>query len=153
MGAAYAPRRIAYLDLWAVEDVRLKAYGITLDGDSALDPELVVAARDGVAATVPAAAAAEGEDTGLGFVVVHVGTEGVWLLMHWWAHDDICCQRLGHAKAGSTQFRSVSDRPLMACVWELVVIDHERRSWVRHMLSDEADPNAYLADRLPDGLY
>jgi hypothetical protein len=39
--------------------------------------------------------------------------------------------------------------PAIACVWELAVLDHERRAWVRHVLARPHGPDAgaYLRDR------
>jgi hypothetical protein len=34
----------------------------------------------------------------------------------------------------------------MACSFELVVTDHERRAWARHVLGGRPDVEAYLAD-------
>jgi hypothetical protein len=38
----------------------------------------------------------------------------------------------------------------IACVWELLAIDHERRSWVAHVLQRPSDPDlaGYLASTL-----
>lgn len=153
MAAAYEPRQFTFLGLWTAGDVALKAYGITVAGAAPISQQVLDAAREVVAGTLPAEAAAEGESLDLGFVVLHAGTAGNWLLMHWWAHEDICCQRLAHAPSGSARFQSVDERPLMACVWELVAIGHENRAFVRHLLTEAPDRAAYLADLLPDGLY
>lgn len=72
--------------------------------------------------------------------------------MDWWAHTDICCQRLAHAPEGSLQFGQV-ERPLHACVWESVVLGFERDAWVATMLTQHPDPEAYLQARLPDGAH
>ena len=38
------------------------------------------------------------------------------------------------------------DRPLMACVWELALIDHERRAYMRSVMARSGDAEAYFAD-------
>lgn len=98
----------------------------------------------------------EGDHYDLGFAVVHAGEQGVWLLMHWWAHADICCQRMVSARLESAPVMSdfsPVERPFHACVWEAVVINHEYRAWVGSMLTADPDPDRYLRDVLPDGLH
>jgi hypothetical protein len=38
-------------------------------------------------------------------------------------------------------------------VWELIVIDFERRAWISRALGSKPDVGKYLAERLPDGTY
>jgi hypothetical protein len=45
------------------------------------------------------------------------------------------------------------ERPLLACVWETVVISAERNAWVETMLATAPQPSLYLDTRLPDGGY
>jgi len=119
----------------------VKAYEITAGADP-VDAEIWQAA-------LRAADAALSDVPGLspGFVVLHLGTDGVWLLVHWW-NDDICNQRLLTASLEDpTVFRHAA-ADLMACVWELHVIDHERRAWARHVLGGDGGAHAYLADTL-----
>lgn len=151
----YAKRRFARLGLWTIGDFQLKAYGITahVERESDIIPtDLVRAARDHTI-RIEAEARTEGGHFNLGFVVVHEGLVGTWLLMDWWAHDDIRCQLLSLAQhSAAPRFESVS-RPLAACVWEALPIAHESHAWVKHMLSDKPDREAYLSDWMPDGLH
>ncbi len=149
--APYRPRRFRQLGMWTAGPLRLKAYGITSShGRPGPGQELQRAAVHHLH-RLPPIAKAEGHH-GLGFVVLHEGEQGTWLLMDWWAHTDICCQRLSHAEKGSTEFVPV-DRPLLACVWESVILSFERNAWVSTMLTASPDPQAYLDTRLPDGAY
>jgi len=47
-------------------------------------------------------------------------------------------------------FQQVPPDGPAACAWELLAIDHERRSWVAHALERPADPDlaGYLAATL-----
>ncbi|MEM9385586.1 MAG: hypothetical protein AAGA68_11040 [Pseudomonadota bacterium] len=90
---------------------------------------------------------------GLGYLIVHIGAQRVWLLLHWWHGEDIVLAHLASAPLGSGQFRSERGQPFHACVWEHVVIHHEREVWVRHMLTTQPDPTGYLEDQLADGDY
>jgi len=142
--AAYVPRPMAPGDLWQIDGFRLKTYAIGLPGAAPPGDPLRAAARREAEARLPQAALAEGEAHGLGFVILHEGAQGVWLLMHWWAHREICCGRLSRADPGSADFAAVDHRPLVACVWEMRVLDRgdaDRRAVARAL------PRRYPAGR------
>lgn len=90
---------------------------------------------------------------GLGYLIVHFGAQRVWLLLHWWHGEDIVLAHLASAPLEGGRFQSEDGQPFHACVWEHVVIHHERDAWVRHMLASPPDPAGYLEDRLADGDY
>ncbi len=117
---------------------QVKAYEITATDDpvDAAVWRAALAAADGALAEVPG--------TTPGFIVLHLGEDSVWLLVHWWV-DDICCQRLLTASMAEPQVFRHAPADLMACVWELHVIDHERRAWARNVLGGEGGLPAYLA--------
>ncbi len=152
---SYRPRPFGYLGLWQDGDWAFKAYGIhhrqSEAGEPLIDPAVSKAAQRMVHGLLPQAA--EGDHYGMGYVVLHQGTAGNWLLMQWWAHTDIRCQILARSEPASPERFEVVTRPLMACVWELVVIDFERRAWVETALTGSANRGAYLDRIMPDGLY
>lgn len=150
-GTTYVEREFRAAGLWTIPGLRLKAYAIGT-GDP-VSPATLDAARSWSEAVLPDAAATEGGSSGLGYAIVHAGSLGTWLLAQWWAHGDICCQRMALAPPGTRAFASVGERPLHACVWEQVVIGHERDAWVRRMMKAAPDAEGYLADRLADGSY
>lgn len=153
MADAYAPRRFTPLPAWDAAGLRLKPYAIRAADAPAPPPDLMAAARRSAEAGLAAAAPMEGGAEGFGHVVLHEGEAGTWLLLCWWAHGDICCERLLRAEPGGTDFVSVADRPLMACVWEMQVLAHENAAWMRHMMREPPDPEGWEADRLPEGLH
>lgn len=89
----------------------------------------------------------------LGFCIVHMGQDAVWLLVDWWVPGGIVCQRMLSAPLARPDFFTAVNAPALACVWELVVTAHERNAWVSHMMIARPDPQAYLMDILPRGLY
>lgn len=122
----------------------VKAYEIT-GSDDPVDEQIWAAA---LAAAHGALADAPG--TSPGFVILHLGEDSVGLLVHWWA-GDVCCQRVLTASlAAPGTFRHAPAGP-MACVWELHVIDHERRAWARNVLGGEGGHPAYLANSVRVG--
>lgn len=121
---------------------RLKRYEITVDG-AAVDPDVIAAA----ARILDASARAE-DVRAVGFAVLHVGLDAVWLLSAHW-RDDILHQTMHSAPLDSpTELVPVTTGGPVGCVWELAVHAHERDAWIRHGLEPEAGPDldAYLAD-------
>lgn len=153
MSLKYQKRGFYRLGDWDVAAHRIKLYGMSEADSARIDDATVDSAREFTSAALPEAAAREGDSSGLGFAMIHRGEMGTWLLVHWWAHEDIGCQIMALAAPGTSAFKSVADRPLHACVWEQVVIGHERDAWVEHMMRTRPDEDAYLADRLRDGRY
>ena len=151
VSAPYCKREFRRLDRWELAGHRLKVYGISVPGRADRLAELLGAARGYAERSLPLAAKDAGSSSGLGYAILHVGDPGTWLLVHWWAHQNIVCQRLALASHDAADFQSMDDRPFHACVWEQVVIQRERDSWVRHMMSKEPDTDRYLEDWLPDG--
>lgn len=154
----YVPRDILGLGVWTVGPLRLKAYGITWRGDgpnevnATFAPTLVDAARSHVVKRLPGEAEAEGHQ-GLGFAVLHEDPLDIWLLMDWWAHGDMGCQLLSRCRVGGDAAFEAVHKPYFACVWEMVVINHERNAWVDTILTERPNPEAYLDRWLPPGRY
>ncbi|GAA1228574.1 hypothetical protein GCM10009676_08760 [Prauserella halophila] len=136
---SFALRRTDFHGLRDVGGRHLKVYTISADGNPT--GEALLESAVGIASTVLPDAPAPG---GCGFVIVHRGEDSTWLLVHWW-DGDILCQRLFRGGEGG---EFVPAQPeLFACVWELHVIDHERRSWAVHVLGT-GDVDGYLGDTL-----
>ena len=152
----YVARRMGSLGSWNTPGFRIKVYGIRVDcrlDDALLPDDLIAAARD-QAALALTEARQQGGHYGFAYVVLHAGEEANWLLVDWWQEGGIVCQRLFSAPRHATVIAFEPAPPdLLACVWELVVIQHERDAWVRAMLTTSPDPARYLDDRLPAGLY
>jgi len=65
----------------------------------------------------------------------------------------ICCEALSRATREKPEMFEAYTGPAMACVWELVVIDFERRAWIEHTMKNEGSVEDYMAAHLPAGLY
>ncbi len=150
----YKPRTFAPLDLWRIGDFTVKPYWISADVTAARpDPALTDAARASVGST-SGTVADLGHHHSLGFAVLHHGEAGIWLLFYWWAFDSVFCTLRWHAEGQPPwRFSPVEERRINACVWEGIVVEHERQAWVRTMLAPDPDAGAYLADRLAAGQY
>jgi hypothetical protein len=142
--AAYQPRRTQSLGVVERAGWAVKIIGITASGDLPGDTEVEAAARS-VLELLPQPARTA-KRPGAAFLIVHRGTEALWAIVGWWELD-LLYQRMFRADPGTVTFRRVPPDGPTACVWELLAIDHERRSWVAHVLERPAAPDlaGYLA--------
>jgi hypothetical protein len=91
-------------------------------------------------------------DHSVGFMILHYGNQGDYLLVSQWYDADMLKHWVRGAVVdpeGGTTFAPLAQRDLMACVWELEVIKFERDAWVNTVLTrgrlDQAALDAYLA--------
>ena len=135
---SYEPRRIAFLG----RKGRIKHYGIAL-GQGDARPALTEATRQAAADAIPDGAA--------GFTIAHDAATAALAIVYWWANEN---------EVHSLYFAAPYDDPGalepvqgtgMACVWELEVIDFERRAWLHDVLED-GDVEAYLERALEHAL-
>jgi hypothetical protein len=113
---------------WSVEGWRFKVYVISR-ADPVVIPEAAEGrARELVAESVPELAESGGY--GAGFVILHRGDVGMWLLVHWWLPGGLLAELLWGAPLSEPAALAPYDRPSMANVWELAIIDFERRAWI-----------------------
>lgn len=139
----YQPRAVSNLGVWHIGDIRLKVYGIAADGQELTDG-IVRKAQGFARRELPALMAAVGEDDGLGFVIIHPGDLGVSVLLHWWIQGSVLCQHIERTLWGAETPMDTATRPVIACVWELGLIDAEQRIWRDTMMVPQPDANAYL---------
>jgi len=134
---------VSSLGVWEIGHMRLKVYGITADGqkltDGIVSKAQVFAQRD----LLPLVTA-EGEDDGLGFVIIHPGELGVSILLHWWIQGSVLCQHIERTLWGADTPMDTTSRPVIACVWELGLIHAEQRAWRDTMMVPEPNVDAYL---------
>lgn len=145
----YEKRRVRCIDLWDIDDWRLKVYGITYAG-SAPRADLVEAARMQASEAYPTPAITENR-YGRGFVGVHDGRGADFLFYCWWENEN----ELGHRvfagpKSSLPELPEQNGAQIRACTWDVTVIAHERDAWVRHVLANPLGPDldAYLEDQL-----
>jgi hypothetical protein len=134
-GVSYEPRHISFLEL----EGRLKHYGIGLRREPR--PELVEATRRAAAGTVP--------DGAVGFTISHDAATAGLALVQWWANDNEIHKRVFASPLDDPGALAPADGTGMACVWELEVIDFERRAWLEDVLKG-GDVRRYLERNLGD---
>jgi len=140
----YRPREARFHGPVATGGGQIKLSLISCDGVDAIPRDLI----DAAIAMIGGAEAPAHE--GAGFAILHRGEEANWLLLHWWIAGGIATHTLWRAeKQGPPAFHPAAPG-LMACVWELAVIDFERRAWIETGMAGEPIAD-YVARELPAG--
>jgi hypothetical protein len=132
----YRTRPIRFLRL----EGAVKVYGIAADAELPR-PELV----DAAVAALPNVLAGDGP----GFLIVHDAADHCFALVNWWANENEVHQRILTAPLDDPTVLRPLETPAIGCVWELEVVDFERRAWLAHVLARAAGPDlaGYLAAR------
>ena len=132
----YSPRKIRVLD----RDGRVKHYGISRNGPVPRR-ELTAATRRAAAEAIPKGA--------FGFTIAHDAATAGLGLVYWWANENEIHQRVFVAPLDDPGALEPADGTGMACVWELEVIDFERRAWHGDVLRG-GDTELYMARALDE---
>jgi hypothetical protein len=135
---AHEPRHIAFLG----RDGAVKHYGIAVGRETPRE-RLAAATRRLGAALLPAGAA--------GFTIAHDAATAALAIVYWWANENELHARHFWAPIEDPGALVPLQDPGLACVWELEVIDFERRAWLHDVLEDE-DLDAYLDRSLAGAL-
>lgn len=150
-GYRYEPRPIRFLGVrttpagWNVKNYAIMAVG---HGDT-LPKVGVEAAWQALTAALPVHSAHDSH--GVAVLTMHLGLQGFWVLIDWWAYGDVLMHR--HLRAPVDDVTNLQDAAADGfgpCVWELAVQAHERRAWLQHVLANPQGPDlgAYLKDGL-----
>ena len=143
----YAPRSAWFDGIIECGPAAIKLSVISVDS---MPPaaRIFAAARDVIAAEGPALEATP--YVGAGFAILHRGEEANWLLLLWWTEGGTATRKLWRGDLDDGGRFMAVDPLYMACVWELGVIDFERRAWMETAMSGRPVSD-YLALTLPRG--
>ncbi len=142
----YSPRSVSNLENWDVGPLKLKVYSIRAK-EQFLTDQMVEDAYNFAKSDVPSRVAVAGDDNGLGFAIIHPGDVGISILIHWWIQGSVLCQHIRRTLWGADAPMDTDARPVVACVWELGLINAEQVIWRDTMMSHAPDPMAYLDTR------
>lgn len=158
--ASYSPRQVRFERIerraeWSLKVYRMSAGKIS-DGPSAaavlhagVETALAHLLSPRRRAHVGGIEWGEVPEHGVGFVQIHEGRDGVYTVLDVWFGEAMLRHAVWIASlAAPTEFQSAEATGLGVCVWELAVLEHERRAWLRHVLTPEGrgDIEGYLAD-------
>ena len=143
LGDAYRPRPLRFIRRQDLGDWRLKVYGIAMPGKSPR-PELVEATLARAEKVLPEI----GPDRpGIGFVIAHDAAAIGIALIYWWAAANELHQRVFTSPIEKPTALEPVPHPAAGCVWELGIIDFERRAWIEDVLKN-GDIELYLSREL-----
>ena len=134
-------RSIRFIRREDADGWRLKVYGIGTHAPDAR-PEFVAATLDAAREALP-------DEGGTGFVIAHDANGAGLSLVYWWANENEIHGRFFASPLDDPGAYEAIENPGLACVWELEVLDFERRAWLQDVLIDD-DVDAYLERRAPD---
>ncbi len=148
--APYRPRHVRFVRRDDLDGWQLKLYGIALNGKEP-DPAFVEATRDLAASVLPQPPEA-GDRYAVAFATAHDATSVYIALIYWWQSENELHQRIYVSpKEDPISFTQVANQPA-GCVWELAIVDFERRAWIEDVLANPGGPDLerYLERRLDE---
>ncbi len=146
----YKPRHVRFVRRDEVAGWQLKLYGIAVNGREPR-PELLEATRDLAASVLPQPPVAD-DRYGIAFATAHDARAVGIALVYWWQSENELHQRIHVSpKDDPSAFIQVENQPA-GCVWELAIVDFERRAWIEDVLANPNGPDLerYLARRLDE---
>jgi hypothetical protein len=146
--APYRPRHVRFVRREEVAGWQLKLYGIALNGKEP-DAAFVEATRDLAASILPQPPATD-DRYGVAIATAHDAASVYIALVYWWQSENELHQRIYVSpKQEPIAFAQVENQPT-GCVWELAIVDFERRAWIEDVLAnpDGPDLERYLERRV-----
>lgn len=142
---AYIPRRVRSLGLLLIDDWRVKVHALSAVPGTEPDPAAGDGAYKAAVEALPRPGMSGGR-YGVGFVIAHRTPANYSYVVGWWSYG--CLLSTAAYSAPFSEPADIARCPSRqaGCVWELAVIDHERRAWTRTMLRTRArgGVDAYL---------
>lgn len=140
----YQPRKISYSGVEKSGDWHVKVYTIsnkdtftahnTLKRTIELLPEWL---KEKEHTPLP--------DYKVAFLIVHEAREGVWILLNCWVGGEMI-ETLTYfsSKDKPEQIAPSPHTNALVCVWELEVMIHERKAWIKDVLMQASNPQFEL---------
>src|SRR5579862_148550 len=135
----YRPRHLRFIRRQDLGEWRMKVYAITTFGRTARS-ELVKPAISLAARTLPHPAISD-DRPGIGFVIAHDAASVCFGLIYWWQSANELHQRCFMSPLADPGNFQPLQNPGAGCVWELGIIDFERRAWLEDVLANPAGPD------------
>ena len=144
----YQPRALKNdTGIWEAHGHSFKVYGIVVD-DNGISQEILENARAFLHNDWFNNISSLEESDHLGFIIIHRGELGVSALINWWIQGSVLCQRVRRWSSGSSIPVDMSGKNVVACVWELGLINAEQLIWRDCMMSGSYQPDTYLQTRV-----
>ena len=144
---AYHPRLGQFVSDVRFGGWRLKLYGLAAP-DKGVGSELLARTRELAERSLPDGDAAHGA----AFAIAHDARFPI-SLVYWWQATNELHQRIYVGEPGGLPDSSPVELTPAGCVWELAIVEFERRAWIEDVIGNAAGPDVerYLGRRF-DGL-
>jgi hypothetical protein len=148
LAGPHRTRPIRFLRSERVGDWRLKIYTIATHGQ-APRLEFVDETMRRAPEAFPIPACADNRH-GIGFVIAHDAATACIALYYWWQSFNELHHRIFIGPKHDPRAMAQSAIQAAGCVWELEVIDFERRAWLADVLANPGGPDVerYLSRRV-----
>jgi hypothetical protein len=139
LAGPHRTRPIRFLRAERVGDWRLKIYTIATHGQT-VRPEFLAETLRRAPSVFPTPAHG-GDRHGIGFVIAHDAVTAAIAIYYWWQGFNELHQR-AHVgpRHDPAAMAPITHQPA-GCVWELEVVDFERRAWLADVLANPEGPD------------
>ena len=146
----YLGREIAFKEIIQVEDWQIKVYTISKEPNFKFS-DFYPAVKERLPQWLTMENSFDASNGKIGFLIVHEGTEGIFSIINWWVGRNMLNTHIfitPYDQLGV--FKKISGDGLSPCIWEMEVINHERKAWVKYVLEQQDLPDfkEYLQNQL-----
>ncbi len=144
----YKPRKVSFTGITEIDGWKVKVYTITKNVEFESN-EVLENAIANLSDWLDLSEKLDLPTYDIANLIVHEGRDGVWSLVNWWIGGEMLQNLAFYTGQGKpNEFKSLPFDGSMVCVWELSVICHERKAWIKHILKNADSPRFedYLDD-------
>lgn len=146
----YKPRKIDFHNTIRVNNWQIKVYKFTFRETFQAD-EILEKAIAKLPEWLETAKTLNFEIYHIGFLMIHEGRDGIWCILSWWLGENMLRSlTFSTSTASPNDFTLNPQKGGMVCVWELEVINFERKMWIEHILKKAENPDfaGYLNEKM-----
>ena len=146
----YQPRKVEFRQIANVNNWNVKVYAITYQ-DKFASEEVLENALANLPKWLEKSKMLGLETYKIAFLIVHEGRDGVWSLLHWWIGENMLQSVTFYTSFDNpNEFEETPKEGGMICVWELEVVEFERKAWIEYILkkAEQPDFTGYLNQTL-----
>jgi hypothetical protein len=144
---AYEPRAFRFIELLALDDWRMKLYGIAWRRELPRAQLFEAAKRIAVELLRNAGP----NNYKVGFIGAHDGRKACLVFVDYWGNEDELFHRVFLSRSNDPDaLAPAKDSDLSVCIWDLHVQSFERAAWIKYILRKATAPDfhGYLGERL-----
>lgn len=146
----YKKRNISFVKLFTHKNWKVKYYEIDTDKNRILPTNFAIA-KQYLPLWLKQTEHYNLDTYNIATLILHKGKEGCFAIVFWFV-DENMIQLYAYLASNQepTRFLPFSDKGIVSCIWELEVIWHERKAWIKHVLKKAKAPDlrGYLNDCL-----